>query len=105
MAEYINDRGGQEHCSLAERALIRRACVMLVELDRLEQKFAQMDEVDPSSLTLYCTITNSLRRVLESIGIERRGRDVTPDLSTYLRAKAKVIDAESGDVERPTAEA
>ena len=28
--------------------------------------------------------SNSLRRLCESIGLERRARDVTPDLTTYL---------------------
>jgi hypothetical protein len=31
----------------------------------------------PAELTLYATASNSLRRLLESVGLERRARDVT----------------------------
>jgi hypothetical protein len=35
---------------------------------------------------------NSLRRLLESVGIERRARDITPSLGEYLAA---AIDQDS----------
>jgi hypothetical protein len=37
----------------------------------------------------YCTLTNSLRRLLSDLGLERRPRDVTPELSKYIAAKAE----------------
>jgi hypothetical protein len=35
----------------------------------------------------YCTATNSLRRLLQDIGQERRLKDVTPSLEQYISAR------------------
>jgi hypothetical protein len=33
-------------------------------------------------------VTNTLRRTLESLGLQRRSRDVTPSLTEYLSRKS-----------------
>ena len=33
---------------------------------------------------VYITATNALRRVLDTLGLERRQRDITPTLDQYL---------------------
>jgi len=58
-----------------------------VELERLEAKFAT-STAGENDFGAYVTGTNSLRRVLEAIGLERVARDVTPDLRTYLAEPA-----------------
>jgi hypothetical protein len=88
MDEYVNDMGGCDNCSMAERSLIRRIATMSVELNRLEVRFAQQEEPAPNYLALYCTLANSMRRLMESVGLQRRAVDITPDLGTYLKAKA-----------------
>jgi len=35
---------------------------------------------------LYQRTSNSLRRLLEAVGLERRARDITPNLRDYLKA-------------------
>lgn len=75
--------------STAERSLIRRACVMTVELERIEQRFALAAEASADDLDLYQKTSNSLRRLLESIGLERRAKNVTPSLHEYLREAAE----------------
>jgi hypothetical protein len=47
---------------------------------------------------LYQRATNTLRRTLESVGLERRQRDVTPSLAEYLaRRAAQPLADESND--------
>ena len=87
LADHYSDLGHEDNISAAERSLVRRACVMTVELERLEAKFANAGEASADDLDLYQKLTNSLRRLLESVGLKRRTRDVTPSLDQYLRSK------------------
>ena len=84
IADHIADLGGEANTSAAERSLIRRASVMTVELERLEVKFATAGEASPVDLELYQRTAGNLRRLLESIGLRRRARDVTPTLGEIL---------------------
>jgi hypothetical protein len=84
IADHIADLGGEANTSAAERSLIRRASVMTVELERLEVKFATAGEASPDDLELYQRTAGNLRRLLESIGLRRRARDVTPTLGEIL---------------------
>jgi hypothetical protein len=91
LREHIADLGGAENCSAAERSIIRRASVMTVELERLETKFASAGEASPDDLDLYQRAAANLRRLLEAVGLQRRSRDVTPSLQTYLAAKSEPV--------------
>jgi hypothetical protein len=66
--------------STAERSLMRRAAVLEVELETLERRFALAGEAKPDDLDLYQRTAGNLRRLLQTIGLERRSRDVTPSL-------------------------
>jgi hypothetical protein len=85
IALHLSDMGGEDNTSVAERSIIRRASVMTVELERLEAKFALADEASIEDLHLYQRMTNTLRRALESVGLQRRSRDVTPNPLDYAR--------------------
>ena len=76
--EHIADLGGVNNVSAAERSIIRRACVLTVELERLERNFALAGEASTDDIDLYQRVANSLRRLLEAVGLQRRSRDVTP---------------------------
>jgi hypothetical protein len=80
--------------SEAERSIVRRAATLTVELERLEAVFAVAGEAQPDQLDLYQRTANSLRRLLESVGIERRPRDVTPSLRDYIAEKLSADDAD-----------
>ena len=76
--------------SEAERSLIRRASMLTVQLEMLDARFAANDgEATLAQLATYTTVTNTLRRTLEAIGLKRRQRDVSPvpDLREYLRVR------------------
>lgn len=81
---HTADLGGDDAVSEAERSIIRRAATLTVELERMELDFAKADGADAGALLRYQTAANSLRRLLESVGLRRRPRDVTPTLEAYL---------------------
>jgi hypothetical protein len=60
----------------AEASLIRRAAVMSVELEALEVKFAENGQATAQQLDLYARVGGNLRRLLETIGLDRRARNV-----------------------------
>jgi len=73
--------------SEAERALVRRAATIIVALEGMEFTFATTEEPAPQQLELYQRLSNTLRRLLEAVGLKRRQRDVTPSLHEYLTQK------------------
>jgi hypothetical protein len=84
IAAHIADLGGIDNVSAAERSIVRRAAVLTTELERMEAAFAQAGEASVEDLDVYQRVANSLRRLLESVGLERRARTVEPTLSEYL---------------------
>jgi hypothetical protein len=86
---HTTDMGGAENCSAAERSLIQRASCLTVELEHLESKFALAGSATAEQLGLYSVVANTLRRLLQTVGLQRRARDVTPTLSEYLREAAE----------------
>jgi hypothetical protein len=84
IADHISDLGGEENTSAAERSIVRRAAVLTVELERMERQFALAGEALGEQLDVYTRVSANLRRLLESVGLQRRARNVTPDLQTYL---------------------
>jgi hypothetical protein len=75
---HLADLGGEDNTSAAERSIIRRASVLTVELERMEAVFAVAGEAKPETLDLYQRTAGNLRRLLETVGLRRRERDVTP---------------------------
>ncbi len=97
-ASYAGDLGGEEvGLSEGQLALVRRTAALTVELERLESQFAQNDGASRVQLESYQRATNTLRRLIESLGIHRGrvARDVTPDLKSYLASRnGKTIEME-----------
>jgi hypothetical protein len=83
---HLADLGGEDNVSEAERALLRRAVTLTVELERREAMFAQVGAADDQALAIYQTTVNTLRRTLEALGLQRRPRDVGPTLGQILRS-------------------
>ena len=84
IAMHMSDLGGEDNTSAAERSIIRRASVLTVELERIEAKFAVAGEADPDELDIYARIAANLRRMLETVGIQRRAKPV-PSLQDHLK--------------------
>jgi hypothetical protein len=86
LREHIADLGGVDNCSAAERSIIRRAAVLTTELEQLEAKFATAGQADAGDLETYQRCANSLRRLLEAVGLQRRPKDIAiPTLSEIAR--------------------
>jgi len=85
IAMHTSDLGGEDNTSMAERSIVRRAAVIAVELERFEAKFALAGEASDSDLDLYQRGAGNLRRLLESVGLERRAKLVGPSLGQIIR--------------------
>jgi hypothetical protein len=83
---HVSDCGGAAAISEAVLSLCRRVAAIEVQLEQMEACMSEGDlKVD---LDLYNRLAGNLRRMLETIGLQRVSRDVTPSLSSYLQAKA-----------------
>jgi hypothetical protein len=87
-ALIIDDLGGDDLVTEAQRAIVRRAALLITECERLETGFAVAGAASLAELEVYSRISNSQRRLLESLGLKRRAKDVTPpSLHEYLRRR------------------
>jgi hypothetical protein len=63
----------------------------------MEAAFAVAGQAQPFEIDLYQRTANSLRRLLEAVGIQRRPRDVSPprvdEYLTHLNGDGEVSDA------------
>jgi hypothetical protein len=85
ISAHIYDLGGPETCSQAELSIIRRAALLTLELETLEVRFETNGEANIKELECYQRVSSSLRRLLMSLGLSRRSKDITPDPLTYAR--------------------
>jgi hypothetical protein len=102
IALHVADLGGDAVVSAAEHSVVRRAATMTVELERMEAMFAVAGEATSDQLDLYSRVAGNLRRLLESVGMSRRPRDVTNDLASYLTSKAAKPVTSHSDSNQPT---
>jgi hypothetical protein len=103
IAEHLGDLGGEANTSAAERSLVRRIAILTTELERLEVKFAEAEAKDEavsnSNLDLYVRSVGGLRRLLESIGLQRRAKDITnppPSAEEYFAFKQRQKEQANG---------
>ena len=82
---HESDLGGEDLISESERRLVRRAAMLTLQCELLDHKFALSEgEASVIDLDRYQRASNSLRRLLESLGLQRRQRDVTPSVEDYV---------------------
>ena len=100
LAAIAADLGGVDNLTTAELVLIRRAAHLALQLELIEERWAcrPAGEASTASLFKYQRVTNTLRRVLETLGLQRRSRDVTPPrLAEYLEQRTAAQDADVDD--------
>ena len=73
---HVSDLGGRSTMSEAQFALCKRAAGLECELEQMEGRMSQGEEIN---LDGYGRAASHLRRILETLGLERKARDVTPD--------------------------
>jgi hypothetical protein len=77
-ALHIADLGGPDNVTQAQASLVRRIACITVEAERLETLFAGDGGASDSRLEVYRKLSETLRRLLDTIGLQRVPRDVTP---------------------------
>lgn len=82
LAEHLSDHPDP---SVAARSLIRRASVLEVSLEQMESEFATHGEATLEQLDTYGRIASNLRRLLQTLGLDRKQRLVGPTLGELLR--------------------
>jgi hypothetical protein len=103
-----DDLGGAEQLSAGERQLVTRAAMTGAIVADFEARWVAGE---PVALGDYLSAVNVQRRVLATLGLQRRQRDVTPTLADYLREKYgsgpadQVVDENIAEDEPATCEA
>jgi hypothetical protein len=81
-AAIESDLGGGDRLSTGERQIVQRAAVTCALLEDMEACWLAGKPIDAAQ---YTTLTNSLRRLLETAGLKRVPKDITPSLEEYLK--------------------
>ena len=81
-ADLVAHLGGRP--SATEDMIARRAATLAAWCETQDATLAAGADFDHAA---YSTAANTLRRLLADLGLERRARDVTPSLASYLEAK------------------
>lgn len=82
VAMLAADLGGASSLSELKLGLIRRVASLTIEAERLEVRLAEGDEtVDIDALG---RVSGHIRRISETLGLDRVARDVTPTLADIV---------------------
>jgi hypothetical protein len=73
IAGHVSDMGGRDIISEAQLSLIRRSSAIECELELMEGKLSKGEPVD---LDTFTRAASHLRRILETLGLERIPRQV-----------------------------
>ena len=91
------DQGGADQCSESRKQLVRRFAAAAVLAEQLEAKLARGEVID---IAEHATLSSTLVRLAQRIGIDRRAKNITPTLADYLAARRDQYDAVSEDTSK-----
>lgn len=83
-----DDLGGADRLTAAERQVVKRAAVAGAMIEHIEAVWLTSNELDVAA---YTALVNVQRRLLTTVGLQRRAKDVTPDLAKYIAAQAVTV--------------
>ena len=83
-----DDLGGSDRLSAGEREIVKRAALAGAMIEHLEAVWLTGNGLDVAA---YTALVNVQRRLLTTVGLQRRAKDVTPDLAKYIAGAATVI--------------
>jgi len=81
-AAVLSDRGGEENVSEVQRQLISKFATLALQLELLEVAALAGQQID---CDLFGRVSGHLRRLAESLGVDRVARNIGPTLSDILR--------------------
>jgi hypothetical protein len=88
--------GGDDYVTEPQRMIARYAAVLNTEALYLADKIGTLrnagDEPTEKTIDLYSRVASASRRLLETVGLDRVARNITPSLHDIIDAKAE--DAE-----------
>ena len=93
---FANDLGGPDNMSFKEEIVANNLAMLelLAELDK-QQIMAGLNKGKSPSAEVrqsFERITKNIRQQAEALGLQRRAKDITPSLSTYLREQAEAAE-------------
>ena len=83
-AAILVDQGGADRCSESRKQLIRRFAAAAVLAEQMEGKLARGEKID---IAEHATLSSTLVRLAQRIGIDRLPQDITPDPLTYAKER------------------
>lgn len=90
IGNHTSDLGGPSNISHSEQMLVQRASMMCLLAEMQEEQFLLSNmKISAKEMTTYLHLSGSLGRILSTLGLERRSKDVTPSLEEYLAGKAR----------------
>jgi hypothetical protein len=104
LSAHVADLGGLDQISEAERSILRRASVITIEAERLERRLSAFppDHISRNDLALYVMLSNSLRRLLDLTGLQRREpKTLIPTITEYLASRVGIDPDPVTDVPDP----
>jgi hypothetical protein len=92
ISDHLSDLGGTDQCSHAERILASKASMICLLTEMQEREFARVKfNVSPRQLACYLHACGNLTRILQTLGLQRRQRDIT-SVDQYLREREQAED-------------
>ena len=92
-ALLASDMGGHGTLTEAQKQLVRSAAGLVVLRERLDVKAVNGEKIDAGE---YCSLSNTLRRVLVTIGLKREPKDVTdPSMQAFAEEWEKLAAEDS----------
>jgi hypothetical protein len=83
-----DDLGGADRMNAGEREIVQRAALASAMLQDMEAQWLTGRGLDVAA---YTTLSNTQSRLLKLLGLQRRPRDVTPDLAEYVATHASAV--------------
>jgi hypothetical protein len=80
-----NDLGGSDQLTTAQRELVKRSALLGAIAEDFEIRWLKHEPVTPIATDHYLRAVGVQHRVLQTIGLERRSKTVTPTLEAYAR--------------------
>jgi hypothetical protein len=91
VALLLSDQGGEESVSESRKILCKSAACLAIELERRTAVIAETGEATDCQLETVGRTSNTLRRLLQTLGLERRMKPVQ-SLSEYLAERYPAED-------------
>jgi len=83
-AAILVDQGGADHCSESRKQLIRRFAAAAVLAEQMESRLARGEQID---IAEHATLSSTLVKLAQRIGIDRLPQDITPDPLDYAQER------------------